>query len=147
METARFFYFYDTTGEHRRPAITICRLQANDGCYGYGWAICPINKNPCKRYARNVASGKAKSALQHRRWAKPRLMGEQEAWLFCPEICRAEAITRLKDCGVIKNSMVHPRLSRFSTLHFFDLLPTAMQPIEENIDPHIFPDVLEDIKD
>lgn len=55
-------------------------------------------------------------------------MGEQEAWVFFPEINRPEAIVRLKDCGVIKYGTVHPRLSRFFTLFFFDLFPKSMQP-------------------
>lgn len=127
MVTPRFFYFYDQTGEHRRPAITICRVQAEDGSYGYGWAICSTRDNPCKRTGRAIAKGRAESALQHRRWAKGRLMGEQEAWMFSPEICREEAIARLKDCGVINCAMDTPRLFRFWTL-FFDLLPKEMQP-------------------
>ena len=48
MSNARFFYFYDYTGEHRRPVVTVCRLRNDGGQYGYGWAICSDADTPCK---------------------------------------------------------------------------------------------------
>ena len=66
MSKTRFFYFYDHTGEHRRPVVTVCRLRSDEGEYGYGWAICSDADNPCKRTGRAIAEGRARAALSHK---------------------------------------------------------------------------------
>ena len=60
---ARFFYFYDITGEHRRPVVTVCRLRSDERTYGYGWAVCSDSDSPCKRTGRAIAEGRARAAF------------------------------------------------------------------------------------
>lgn len=122
MPTTRFFYFYDTTGEHRRPMVTICRIRTDEGEYAYGWAVCSERDLPCKRIGRAIAQGRALAALGHKKWLHSPSV-EQSAWLHPHLICRAEALATLRRC-----KMLAKEISYFSQDTLFSLLPKSMQP-------------------
>ena len=129
MPNARFFYFYDQTGEHRRPVVTICRLRNDEGQYGYGWAICSDADSPCKRTGRSIAEGRARAALIHQSYIKPLLMGENCAWVYSPGVFRLSALNVLSTCGIFP---LNTRHIRFGMSELFELLPKAMQPHERS---------------
>ena len=127
MSNPRFFYFYDTTGEHRRPMVTVCRVRDEHGDYGYGWSICSAKDNPCKHIGRAIAHGRAISALCHKTWKLAREGELSTSWLPYGTICRTEALMVLKNVEVMPQQ-THARLSTFSVAQFFSHLPASMQP-------------------
>ena len=128
MSTARFFYFYDNTGEHRRPVVTVCRLRDDEGKYGYGWAICSDADNPCKRAGRAIAEGRARAALLHKAHIKPLESGENFAWVYSPKVSRLSALNVLSKCGAFP---LNSRHVRFGMHELFAALPKAMQPLDD----------------
>ena len=133
MADRRFFYFYDNTGEHRRPVVTICRLRSDEGKYGYGWAICSEKDLPCKRTGRAIAEGRARAALQHKKHIKGLLMGENFAWVYASEVRRLSALSVLNKCGLFP---LNTRHFKFGMHELFAALPKAMQPYEWGA-PHV----------
>ena len=127
MSAARFFYFYDNTGENRRPVVTICRLRNDEREYGYGWAICSDADNPCKRTGRAIAEGRARAALEHKRYAKGRLHGEDNTWVYARNVSRLSALNVLMKCGLF---LLNSRHVKFGMYELFAVLPKAMQPYE-----------------
>lgn len=91
----QFHHFYDRTGPHPRPAVTVCQIF--DGRrYGYGWAIVGPRDRPCKRTGRAIALQRAQAALEGH--------GTQGAvplaWFYDRPIRRAEALVALGRCGL-----------------------------------------------
>ena len=122
---ARFFYFYDNTGEHRRPVVTVCRLRSDEGEYGYGWAICSDADNPCKRTGRAIAEGRARAALERKAHIKPLKEGENFAWVYAIAVFRLSALNVLSKCGLFP---LNTRHVKFGMRELFAVLPKAMQP-------------------
>mgnify|MGYP001565117284 CR=1 FL=1 len=126
---ARFFYFYDITGEHRRPVVTVCRLRSDEGTYGYGWAVCSDSDSPCKRTGRAIAEGRARAALKHQKYSKGRLHGELDAFVYAPRVLRLSALNVLSKCGLFP---LNSRHIKFGICELFVALPMAMQPLDED---------------
>lgn len=129
MDKPRFFYFYDRTGKHPRPVVTVCRLRTEAGEYGYGWAVCSNDDQPCKQTGRQIAHGRAIAALQHKQYAY-HPPGRPRVWLWRPAIYRPSALWVLQRCGVTPAGL-SDRAPGFSLAHLLRVLPDAMQPYEE----------------
>ena len=128
MPNARIFYFYDNTGEHRRPVVTVCRLRNDEGKYGYGWAICSDKDIPCKRTGRAIAEGRARAALLHKTYMKLFEEGENFAWAYSPGVFRLSALNVMSKCGMFP---LNSRHVQFGMHELFAALPKAMQPLYE----------------
>lgn len=134
MTSARFCYFYDTSGEHRKPMVTICRLQDDAGDYGYSWAICSEKDNPCKRTGRAIAHGRAVAALEHKvllaLLRKPGNNREIRVFFYSRSIVRQEAARTLRRVvtGLKKTNCCFDNVR--CAPKFLMYLPLSMQPRE-----------------
>ena len=108
---ARYYYYRDA---HRRPLITICRLQFGN-IYGYGWAICSPRDNPHKDDlelydsvankvvvlpgGRSIAHGRARRALERpRQSVAVEYGGTYRAVIWKHRVQRVEALQTLLLC-------------------------------------------------
>lgn len=94
---AQFHYFYDRTGPHHRPVVTVCRLFDGQR-YGYGWAITSPADMPRKRTGRAIAQQRAHAALQGH--GTQGTSPVADTWFYDRPIRRAEALVTLGRCGL-----------------------------------------------